>query len=196
MEDVVSRAVAHRPLHKREGYIFPRTLADVYGRGIWQADLFDRLGDQTAAVLVLLFQRDGDIHVLLTQRASKMRSHGGEIALPGGKSEVADGGVDAVTALREAEEEVGLGNAVTGLRVVCELDRLISAKGLLTTPVVRNTAAPHRAAPNANCHACCHATQTAKCTTSRVVRLTAALSGTALLHPLADGRLVAAGRLR
>ncbi len=36
-----------------------------------------------AAVLVPLFIKDGDVHVLLTVRSAKMRRHKGEVAFPG-----------------------------------------------------------------------------------------------------------------
>ena len=59
-------------------------------------------------------------------------------SIAGGKTEAEDGGDAKLTAVREAREEVGLNDDnCKGLEVVCELDRLISANGLLTTPTVR-----------------------------------------------------------
>ncbi len=59
-----------------------------------------------SAVLVALFDEAGEAHVVLTRRAFFLRSHRGEIALPGG---AIDEGEDPVAAaLREADEEVGL----------------------------------------------------------------------------------------
>lgn len=60
-----------------------------------------------AAVLVPLVQREGGLHVLLTQRTDHLRDHAGQISFPGGRAEPGDGG-PADTALREAQEEVGL----------------------------------------------------------------------------------------
>ncbi|WRT64673.1 uncharacterized protein IL334_001607 [Kwoniella shivajii] len=62
-----------------------------------------------AAVLVALFQKDGDdqLHVLLTTRAKTMRRHPSQTALPGGKVDPEDPDV-IFTARREAFEEVGL----------------------------------------------------------------------------------------
>lgn len=57
-------------------------------------------------VLFTLQDDQGVVRVVLTQRCSNMRSHGGEVCLPGGKRDPADGGDDVVTALREAQEEV------------------------------------------------------------------------------------------
>jgi len=60
-----------------------------------------------AAVLVPLVQRASGLQVLLTQRTDHLRDHAGQISFPGGRSEAADKDA-ADTALREAEEEVGL----------------------------------------------------------------------------------------
>jgi len=53
-----------------------------------------------AAVLVLLFEREGHLRVLLTTRAKRLKVHGGETCLPGGHMEEADGDVIEVTAVR------------------------------------------------------------------------------------------------
>jgi len=67
---------------------------------------------RSSAVLVGLFShpRTGAVHVLLTERPSTMRSHAGDVALPGGKRDATDAD-DVACALREAEEEVGLPRA-------------------------------------------------------------------------------------
>src|SRR5438477_2349207 len=77
-------------------------------------------GSQAAAVLVPLYESDGDTNVVLIKRPETMPSHRGEIAFPGGKFEA---GVDAdlrATALREAHEEVGL--APGDVEIVARLD--------------------------------------------------------------------------
>jgi 8-oxo-dGTP pyrophosphatase MutT (NUDIX family) len=77
-------------------------------------------GSQAAAVLVPLYEADGEAWVVLIKRPETMSSHRGEIAFPGGKF---DPGVDAdlgATALREAHEEVGL--APDDVEVVARLD--------------------------------------------------------------------------
>lgn len=43
-----------------------------------------------AAVLVLLYERAGDLRVLLTTRSKTLRSHPGQTALPGGKVDDTD----------------------------------------------------------------------------------------------------------
>jgi len=59
-----------------------------------------------AAVLIGLVERPQGMTVLLTRRADTMRRHTGQIALPGGRRD--PGETPWETALREAEEEVGL----------------------------------------------------------------------------------------
>ena len=60
-----------------------------------------------AAVLICLFEQDAAPHLLFIRRATTLRSHSGEIAFPGGSVEPADAST-AFTALREAQEEIGL----------------------------------------------------------------------------------------
>ena len=60
-----------------------------------------------AAVLVPLVERPAGLHVLLTQRASHLKHHPGQISFPGGRIEPADAG-PWEAALREAREEIGL----------------------------------------------------------------------------------------
>lgn len=60
-----------------------------------------------AAVLLPLIERDSGLTVLLTQRTAHLRDHAGQISFPGGRCEDSDSSV-VHTALREAQEEVGL----------------------------------------------------------------------------------------
>ena len=59
------------------------------------------------AVLVPLIPRADGLHVLLTQRTAHLKDHPSQISFPGGRVEGDD--PDRIgTALREAEEEIGL----------------------------------------------------------------------------------------
>ncbi len=67
-----------------------------------------RLKDETeAAVLVPLYIRDGELHAVFTKRREDLRRHPGEISFPGGRRDHPDEQLET-TALREAEEEIGL----------------------------------------------------------------------------------------
>lgn len=59
-----------------------------------------------AAVLILLFERDGELYFFLTRRTESVGSHKGQISLPGGQQDA--GETLQATALREAREELGL----------------------------------------------------------------------------------------
>jgi 8-oxo-dGTP pyrophosphatase MutT (NUDIX family) len=60
-----------------------------------------------SAVLVPLYRSDGSTRVVLTRRRSDLRRHAGEISFPGGRHDPGDADLTE-TALREAEEEIGL----------------------------------------------------------------------------------------
>lgn len=57
-------------------------------------------------VLIILYLRDGQDHLVLTRRRDDLQSHAGQISFPGGQRE--DGESLQATAIREAEEEVGV----------------------------------------------------------------------------------------
>ena len=97
-----------------------------------------------AAVLVALVQRpptadDDGLHVLLTLRTEHLRDHAGQISFPGGRCEPEDAG-PAATALREAEEEVGLPQAQ--VEVIGQLPSYTTVTSFVVTPVVALVHAP------------------------------------------------------
>ena len=59
-----------------------------------------------AAVLVPLVEHEAGVTVVFTRRSDTLRAHTGQIAFPGGRSD--PGETPWVTALREAQEEIGL----------------------------------------------------------------------------------------
>jgi 8-oxo-dGTP pyrophosphatase MutT (NUDIX family) len=64
-------------------------------------------GRTKAAVLVALYVDHGDLRTVFTRRRHDLRSHAGEISFPGGRRDEDEDDL-RVTALREAEEEIGL----------------------------------------------------------------------------------------
>ncbi len=71
-----------------------------------EASAIEVTGRTAAAVLVPLYLDRGELHAVFTKRRAELRRHAGEISFPGGRQ---DGGETLVTtALREAEEEIGL----------------------------------------------------------------------------------------
>ena len=66
-------------------------------------------GRTESAVLVPLYlDAPGRVHAVFTRRRDDLKRHPGEISFPGGRRDDADAGLPE-TALREAEEEIGLG---------------------------------------------------------------------------------------
>jgi 8-oxo-dGTP pyrophosphatase MutT (NUDIX family) len=85
-----------------------------------------------AAVLVGLVQRDQGLSLILTRRADTLSRHSGQVALPGGRSE--PGEPPWITAVREAQEEIGL--APRFVRPVALGDLYRTSTGFEITPVV------------------------------------------------------------
>jgi len=86
-----------------------------------------------AAVLVPIVVRGSGLTVLLTQRTAHLRDHAGQVSFPGGRSEPGDPSAEA-TALREAEEEVGIDPAQ--VEILGRLPDYRTGTGFVVTPVV------------------------------------------------------------
>ena len=87
----------------------------------------------TASVLFAIVLRESGPSVLLTQRTAHLRNHPGQISFPGGRLEPEDAS-PADTALREAEEEIGLSAA--HVEIVGYLPEYRTITGFRVTPVV------------------------------------------------------------
>lgn len=85
-----------------------------------------------ASVLVAIVDRD-EPTVLLTQRTDHLNDHPGQIAFPGGRAEPHDAD-ETATALREAQEEIGL--QTSHLDVLGALPLYTTGTGFVVTPVV------------------------------------------------------------
>ncbi len=99
-----------------------------------------------AAVLVPIVMRD-EPTLLLTERTAHLSTHSGQIAFPGGKSDEDDAD-SAATALREAEEEVGLAHSF--VQVLGTLPVYVTGTSFIITPVVALVQPGFAISPNAN----------------------------------------------
>lgn len=85
-----------------------------------------------ASVLVGLVEREQGVTVILTRRSDTLRRHTGQVALPGGRRD--PGETPWQTALREAEEEIGLDPGFVSLAGLSTPYR--TGTNYLITPVV------------------------------------------------------------
>ena len=89
---------------------------------------------RNASVLIALFDENNETYLSFIRRASTLRAHSGEIAFLGGAADVNDVS-PIVTALREAQEEIGLApTRVEVLGIMAPVFTVVS--NFLITPVV------------------------------------------------------------
>lgn len=86
-----------------------------------------------ASVLIPVLTFKEDLEILLTKRSISLRNHPGQIAFPGGKKEECDSN-HMETALREAEEEIGL--KTSHVEVISSLPTHKTATGFTIKPYI------------------------------------------------------------
>ena len=96
---------------------------------------FDIKSFRQAAVLVPITKTsyNGESSIVLTVRSSSLKTHAGQVSLPGGTSEKQDRDL-AATALRESYEEIGL--RPEEVEILGQLGELVMPSGYRVTPVV------------------------------------------------------------
>jgi 8-oxo-dGTP pyrophosphatase MutT (NUDIX family) len=97
-----------------------------------------------AAVLVPVVRRDA-LTVLFTRRTPHLQDHAGQISFPGGRVEPGDASLEA-TALREAQEEIGL--AQERAELLGRLPEYVTVTGYRVTPVVALVSPPLELRPD------------------------------------------------
>jgi 8-oxo-dGTP pyrophosphatase MutT (NUDIX family) len=98
-----------------------------------------------AAVLIPLIVYGNELKILLTQRTAHLYDHPGQISFPGGRTDPQDSSATD-TALREAEEEIGL--PASRVEVLGSLPHYLTITGYQVTPVVSLVDAGHAYAPD------------------------------------------------
>ena len=101
--------------------------------GYAELELNDELTLKCAAVLVPLVWHDDEWHLLFTRRTDRVESHKGQVSFPGGACDEGETTPEQ-TALREADEEIGL--HPTDIKVLGRLTNLITISYFRVTPVV------------------------------------------------------------
>src|SRR6266850_3073361 len=111
----------------------------------------DRIGGEPAgiipaAVLVPIVAHPEGLTVLFTQRTVHLKAHSGQVSFPGGRAEPGDPSIE-FTALREAEEEIGL--PARRVEVLARLPEYFTRTGFRVTPVVGLIQPPLELVPDA-----------------------------------------------
>ncbi|MEM1275767.1 MAG: CoA pyrophosphatase [Pseudomonadota bacterium] len=136
--DQIEAALALDPLGERSDFdLAPEARAPV----------LEGREPRPAAVLCGLLERPEGLQVLLTKRAEHLKQHAGQISFPGGKVDDHDLSPER-TALREAEEEVGL--TPRAVQVLGALDDYLTGTAFRVTPFVGVVDPRWRATPDIN----------------------------------------------
>jgi len=86
-----------------------------------------------AAVLILLYDCEGEPHVVFTERTNHVEHHKGQISFPGGACDDSDDCLET-TALRETYEEIGV--RPEDVRILGQLDDMVTISNFRVTPYV------------------------------------------------------------
>jgi 8-oxo-dGTP pyrophosphatase MutT (NUDIX family) len=112
-----------------------KILASRQGKGIANDNLVP------SAVLLLLFEKDGEDYVLFTKRSEKVAFHKDEISFPGGRADPGDPSL-LQTALREGAEEIGL--VPQDVTILGRMDDIVTTTtGFIVTPFVGRIPYPY-----------------------------------------------------
>ena len=101
--------------------------------GYAEIDLTDETRLKCAAVLVPLIWNEDEWHLLFTRRTERVESHKGQVSFPGGGCDEGETTPED-TALREVEEELGIGPRQ--VRILGRLTNMITISSFRVTPVV------------------------------------------------------------
>ena len=107
------------------------------------------VGDQSltpAAVLLLIYPKDGEYCILLNKRSDRVEYHKGEISLPGGARDPQDRDF-LDTALRETEEEMGIHRG--DVTVLGQLDDVVTRSRFLVQVYAGTIQYPYSFKPSA-----------------------------------------------
>ena len=120
------------------GKNFIKELEDILSRR--ERRPIENPGYVRAAVIVPLFNKDGNCHLLFTRRTQEVKHHKGQISFPGGAFDDEDGDLRQ-TALRETFEEIGLNEK--DVRIIGILDDIVTSTNFVVTPFVGYFSYPH-----------------------------------------------------
>ena len=95
--------------------------------------IYKKIKSRPAAVLIPIFFKEGQAHLLFTKRTEYVEHHKGQISFPGGSRDREDTSLQ-ITALRETEEEVGIKS--NDIHIIGQTDVFLTNTHFLVTPFV------------------------------------------------------------
>ncbi len=105
-----------------------------------QRKVIEQLPFSHAAILLPLFKKGEDCHILFTKRTDRVKYHKGQISFPGGGVDEEDSDLEQ-TALREAYEEIGLKRK--DVEILGALDDIVTVSEFIVTPFVGHFSYPY-----------------------------------------------------
>lgn len=118
--DLIQRFQLHQPV-------------DYHIESTRRYDQFPRHTLRKASVLIGFVERTNGLNIVLTKRAQHLKHHPGQISFPGGKYEKSDGNLFN-TAIREAEEEIGI--RADDISTFGQLPEIVTITKFSVTPVM------------------------------------------------------------
>jgi len=106
-----------------------------YGKGsaLFEEEFDSSIDARCAAVLIPIFWFENEWHIVYTRRTDKVETHKGQVSFPGGACDPGETKPEQ-TALREAQEEIGL--RPDDVRVLGQLTPMITITSFRVSPVV------------------------------------------------------------
>lgn len=106
----------------------------------------DGTGMIPAAVMILLYRKEGEYCILLNKRSEEVEHHKGEMSFPGGARDPED--LDLLeTALRETEEEMGIKRE--DITVLGEMDEIVTRSNFQVSVFTGTIEYPYKFTPSA-----------------------------------------------
>lgn len=93
-----------------------------------------------AAILIPIFEKDNQTHILFTKRTDKVSHHKGQISFPGGKFDLTDKDLEE-TALRETYEEIGV--ETKDINIIGKINNMITNTSFIITPYIGTIPYPY-----------------------------------------------------
>lgn len=129
-----SKSLIHRLQSSLPGQKAQKLMMPKLGSSIDRFSIEAKKEAKKSAVLILLYEKNGNIYFPLTQRHEYDGAHSGQISFPGGKVEDTDTSAEQ-TALRETEEEIGIDHS--SIKILGRLtDLFIIASNFNVRPII------------------------------------------------------------